>query len=352
MSPVDLPGIRSTGAPEETLDRLVEGFDRAKMRATARVERRSIAGVAFEISIAGEPMAQRILPALSGVASAGPADFSILVWDSATTGIPLPHLPWGPVDIGPRGEVAKATNDDIRTVFLAAAGALSVLDVRRRVGVFCVPDASRLPWYERAAPLRTLIHWALAAKGRSLVHAAAVASNGAGALLAGRGGSGKSTTAMLCLEAGFGYAGDDYVAIVNDGAVEAHAVYQSVKLAPSSIPFVPFLARALHLDSEPGAKGVAIVGDVAPERLAQSFPVRALVIPRVSGGASRLSRASGAEALRALAPTTLLQLSGADGATFSGLADVCRGLAAWHLDLGDDRDAIPRLVARAISESQ
>jgi len=98
--------------------------------------------------------------------------------------------------------------------------------------------------------------------------------------------------------------------------------------------------------------GVAMIGDLFPQQIAPTFPLRAVIVPSVVGGTSRLRRISGGAALRALAPTTLFQLPGSGAEAFAHVADVVRRLPAWSLELGDDRAEIPRLVARAIEDSR
>jgi hypothetical protein len=122
-------------------------------------------------------------------------------------------------------------------------------------------------------------------------------------------------------------------------------------LSASSLQWLPFLAPALHVAPHGDEKGVAILSELVPQQMATSFPLRAVIVPRVAGGISRLRRIRGGEALRALAPTTLLQLPGGGASAFAEVADLVRRLPAWSLELGDDRAEIPQLVARAIEES-
>jgi hypothetical protein len=316
-----------------------EAFAVAASRLGVFEEHIAIAGVAIHLRFAGDALRKRLLPALAHRIIAPVDDaVTLLIYDCASARMPQPNVPWRAEDVGVRGEVAVI--DSLRISLFAPSGALSVFDPERRVGVYVVRDAATLPSYERAAPLRTLLHWSLEAGGCRLAHAAAVATNAGGALLAGRGGSGKSTTSLLCLRAGMKYAGDDYVGIKADPAV-AHAIYATAKIDAHSLTLLDDVA--VHIEPRDGEKGVAFLDDVV-----SSFAIRALVLPRVTGGVSRLRRASGAEALRALAPTTVFQLPGNDGATFAWMASFARAVPAYALDLGDDRAAIPALVARAI----
>ncbi len=337
-------------------DELAAHFEEVALSGEHAVEL-AIAGIAFSIRFAGDAIRDELLPALSHHRRTGltPA-WRILVADSPGSSR-MPDFPWSLADVGMRGEVARATGGPFRTTYFGPSNALSTIDLDRRMAMFWVPDAHGLPWFERAAPLRTLLHWVLATHGIRLVHAAAVAPRGSarGALLAGRGGSGKSTTAMLCLGAGFDYAGDDYVAISipesSDDAVRAHGLFATAKLSATSLERLPFLATGLRLAPDGEEKGVVDLTSVSGERLTDAFGVAALIVPRVIGGVTRLGRATGADALRALAPTTLLQLPGNGDETFRELTRLAARVPAWSLDLGDDLDEIPRHVQRAIEEA-
>lgn len=327
-------------------------LERHQSLRAERSETLEIAGVPIRIRCAGADVVEALLPALAHhVRTRREPAFSILASDGWSG---MPPFPWRLEDVGPKGEVAAATDGPIRTAYFVGSHTLSVADLERRVAVCWTRDARELPWYERAAPLRTLLHWILSANGRSLMHAAAVApgERGPGVLLAGRGGSGKSTTALLCLGAGFRYAGDDYVAVTGDDGYRVHPLYGTAKLTRESLDRLPFLRPGLRVEPAGPEKGVVVLSDLPGGCPATSFPIAAVVVPRVAGlPQSRLRRASGAEALRALAPTTLFQLPGSGGAEFEGITALSRALPAWALELGTDFDAIPRLLAGLVAES-
>jgi hypothetical protein len=280
-------------------------------------------------------MRECLLPALAGHSTTHAVpDFTLHVWDS--TAPPFSSRP----EAGGGGDSANTRS--IRTSLADGSGAVSVADLEQRVGYFWVPDAQTLPWYERAAPFRTLLHWSLSTRSVHLMHAAAVSTEAGGVLLVGRGGSGKSTTALLCAAAGFAYAGDDYVAM---NGKRAHALYRSAKVEAASVSMLPHLSLAIA--PQRGEKGVALLADVA-----SSLPIVAIVAPRVTGGTSRIARTSAAHALRALAPTTLFQLRDDSARSLAAMGSLARALPSWSLDLGDDHAAIPELIAYAIEASR
>ena len=89
--------------------------------------------------------------------------------------------------------------------------------------------------WDWAAPLRAILHWWLGSHGVLQVHGGAVGTAEGGALVVGRGGSGKSTTALSSLAAGLRYAGDDFVAITTRPEPWVHSLYCSGKLDPGHL---------------------------------------------------------------------------------------------------------------------
>jgi len=176
-------------------------------------------------------------------------DFKILAWDSCHSGIPMWSPPWTTGDYLARGEIAGYNDNRFRAVFQLDSGVLSLYDAERQVGLWWMQDFAQLPLYERAAPFLLLFHWwhALNSRNSLLLHAAAVGTeNGAGLLLAGRGGSGKSTTAVACLlNDGWLYVGDDYCVVRVASEIPAvHSLYCSAKIDPKTLASFPSLGRS------------------------------------------------------------------------------------------------------------
>jgi len=190
-----------------------------------------------------------------------------------------------------------------------------------------------VPWWERAAPLRVALFWALSGPGRHFVHAGAVGDDRGGVLLAGASGSGKTTVALAALTHGLGYVADDYGLLNTTSQPHAIALYRtaSIRQAP---------------DDE--HKTVVDVAGLRPGVLRASLPVRAVIVPRIRGGRASLRRVAPAETLRALAPTTLLQFPFDDRAALGSLAALVRRVPCFALDVGDDASELAAAVERAL----
>jgi hypothetical protein len=160
-----------------------------------------------------------------------------------------------------------------------------------------------------------------------------------------KGGSGKSTTALACLEAGFEYVGDDYVVLSTDGAPVAHSVYGTAKLPFDDLDRFPGLSRFGAGKAGLGEKAVVHVGDWRPDLLRKRLLVDAVVMPQVTGGrATRVRPARRSDAVRALAPSTIFQLPQDGQVVLSAIAGVARAVPAFFLELGADLSAVPALL--------
>jgi hypothetical protein len=207
--------------------------------------------------------------------------------------------------------------------------------VRRRAAIWTA-DASRLPDWEHAFPLRTLLNWLLAPSASTLAHAAVVCEGERGLLLAGAGGSGKSTTTAACLEVGLETCGDDFVAVTGGVAPRAHALFDTLKLDERSLACFPRLAaHVANPDLAPATKARIHLSDVSPAQLRASCSLEAIVVPRLAPGEpTRLAPLSKTAVLRALAPSTLFLTRGAESETAAKLGALVRRLPTHELRIG------------------
>lgn len=289
-------------------------------------------------------------------------DFTIDAWDEANCHVPAPVSPWGTADYDDHGELRQSGwPPTLRARFNVHSGVLSMVDATRRAAIWWTRDATRLVEYERAAPFAILLHWwhlhCPPPEGPPFlaVHAAAVGTrDGGGLLLVGRGGSGKSTTTLACLAAGFQSAGDDYCLLrPTTPRPTAVSLYSSAKMSDGMLARFPcFTPAVANPQRPPGEKVLLLLAKDFSSRCVPTLPLRAILLPRVQAGSAetRLVPASAAAALQALAPSTifLFQRRRGEGAVLlSQLADVTRRLPAFHLQLGAEADPrrTPELLA-------
>lgn len=308
----------------------------------------SVAGLAMRVRAAGPAVVDALWPALSHHAETdAPADLTLHLWDLGSSGAPRPEAPAALfTDDGMLRH--HADTGDLRIRFDPTNQLLVAFDQRSRTAWCCVDDVAGITWWEQAAPLRWLLGWWLETEDRPMLHAAAVGGEQGAVLLAGPGGSGKSTTALAAAMAGMGYLGDDYTAVSFTDGPRVHSVYGTAKLRlddhdPAG-PLAPHLVRA---SPGPDDKAVVAMNGVPGVTMVCSAPVAAVVAVRVSpDGATRVVSMSRGQALAALAPSTILQLHGTGARAFSGLSRLVREVPVATLELGADRDEVVGTIER------
>jgi hypothetical protein len=311
----------------------------------------SVAGFTIALRFLGTALLPVITPALSHLRidpdSSGSPDLTVYLWDADSTGVALPRRPWGENDTLSRGDIRGFDDPVIRTAYTLGPNALSMLNTDTNVAVFCTTSAAHIPTDYRGSPLLVILSWWTSTKGLQYVHAGAVGTPQGGVLLVGKGGSGKSTSALSCLSSGLSYAADDYCLLdTRADPPYIHSIYNSAKLEADHIRSFPHLLPLVSNPQDLGiCKAVIYLNDHHPEKVTRGFPVKAVFIPRVTGKVdTHLTPASHVDGLRALAPSTLFQLSGAGEQNFALMASFARRIPSYFLDAGTDLDQIPTVI--------
>jgi hypothetical protein len=308
-----------------------------------------LAGYRIRLQFAGPALVPVIEPAFDHLAEHDgeqAADLTVRVWDAASTGVrPLPL----PADVLHRGETGpRYHGEDSGVVVHAADATLSVLDAKRKTALHYLPDAKNALWYQRATPLKDIVHAWTSGHDIQLIHAAAVGNRDGGVLIAGVAGAGKSTSSVACLRGGLAYAGDDYV-LVDIGRAFVHSLYSSAKLEWDNFDRHPELFRPGNSRADP--KAVAFLARDVPDRMALGFPLRALLLPTITGREeTRAVPTTTGRALLGLAPSTMLQMPGHDQQSLGAMARLVDGVPAFQLELGTDLSAIPDVVEAVLAE--
>ena len=300
----------------------------------------SLIGREVEVRVAGRALAERVLAPLGGAAAepTGTADLRVCLWDEEATGMPAPvPQPEPGVHLDP-GEDGVVWHRDSGGLTVIDRGQARIAGHRRR--------ASRLP--EERGLFVLLPLWYID-NGVSLVHAGLVADGDRGALLAGPGGSGKSTTALACCAAGFDYLGDDHVGIAETAAgFEGHALRATARIDPAVLAAHPFLACGGV--ASPGDDGKTVLA-LAERRRRSRTPITVVLLPRRSSAQTGLSPAPAGAALRALAPTSLVGLIGGGRWGMGRLAALLRSTPAFWLDLAGGPEAAAEHVRAALAQA-
>lgn len=308
----------------------------------------------IRLRFAGPALMPVLLPALKHVqveaGSSSPA-LTVYLWDSASTGVRMPPPAWSIDDYMTRGEVRGFNNDRFLAAFQHEAGILSLLDKRQAQAIFWAKNADEVSVAERAAPLRIILGWWMSYRGCQLVHAGGVGTSSGGVLIVGKGGAGKSSTALSCFLSPLGYAGDDYCLLAPAPQPTVFSLYSSAKIHAHDLlkfPFLePLVSNRRQLDKE---KAVCFLFEAHAGKLRSQFPLRAVLIPQLTGEReTRVVAAPRAAGLKALAPTTITQMPDAGGEVIQRIASVVRTVPCFYLNLGTEMSRIPDVIARLLA---
>ena len=328
---------------------MYEGARRAEEEAGCRLHDYSIAGYSVRLRIAGNGFADKLPGALAHLrrpADEAPA-LTVHAWDDVSTGTSLPRLVSRYLHfvqmhcfdyLGPRNEMSDFHGQRIRAIMHLDPVIVSLFDPVRSVALYWTHDVARIPIWDWGTPLRVILNEWAKLHGLFLTHSGAVGLPDGGVIFAGKSGSGKSTSALACLGHGaLRYAGDDYSLLSVTGQPRVHSLYSSAKLKGMSdferfAHLLPLVVNRDHLERQ---KALVLLNDAFPEKVTTGFPLRAILVPRVTGRAeTTIEPSSPIAALRALAPSTLLQLPGDGKETMARLSTLVRRVPAYTLNAG------------------
>ena len=256
---------------------------------------------------------------------------------------------------GPRGELLNLHGGSVVAFYHPGPDILSVVDLEADLGFFWKRDLSPLPYYEAGSPMRGLLHAWMREQGVQFVHGGAVGTESGGVLLAGRGGSGKSTSVLACLDSGLKYASDDYCMVGSPDSRhwDVYSLYNTAKLIGDS-DLAKFNGLASHVWNprrEPDEKVTIFLNESCPHKLIPQFPLRAILVPVITGQAdTRIEPCGAGAALMAMGPSSLAQLPASGSQDLNSIAQVVRGSPCFRLKLGTDLKQIPRAICQLLTQ--
>lgn len=341
-----------TSAPSRLawLEVLGANFDRAATTCDQYAERWfSIGGVRFKLCFAGTTITQIVSSAFEHLRVAddgNPAAITINIYDQRDSSLSLPSAPGNPEDFSPRGDIRNFNTAQIKIAFQPFGKILTAYDTTRRHGVVSYGDPHGIYNFERATPLRGLLNWCLRPFEVQLLHAGAVACEQGGVLLGGKGGAGKSNTALACLRSGMSFLSDDFCAVASKPVPTVYSLYSTARTRTGDWARLPFLELLADRQEQlPQDKELYYLRPAFAQHLIMHSPLRAILLPTVYARRPlEITPASPREALLALAPVTTSLLPDAGTEILANLSTLIRQLPCYRLYLGPDINAIPEAI--------
>ncbi len=308
----------------------------------------TIAGATLKIRFAGDRLIECLVPALAHleVPPAPHADAVFHVWDSESTGVEMAPPICPREHFTGRGDIWSMASRRFKAAFLGADLALALMDLETLTAIFWVQSAENLPYWAMASPMRSLMHWWMERRGFQLVHGAAVGLNGEGVLITGKGGLGKSTTALACLDAGMQYVADDILAVEPGPIPRAYSLYSTGKLEWSQmLRFPGFAPLARSHGSPDGDKAVLYLHPAFKDQLVPSLSLKAILTPAIADRPETdFAPLSRPIVERAAGFTTLTLLPYASRQTMAFIERLSASLPGFKLELGSDIAAVPAAI--------
>lgn len=311
----------------------------------------AFAGRRVRFRVAGLELAEHLMrpfmhlhcAAENGAFASDPTLLTVDVWDERAVHVPYPSADdREPFETRrPTGHGLLALSAATRFVRYECTAWVTWYDRAARRIIGWRASADRLSMHERTRPLPFLLPVWYADQGIQVIHAGLVARDNRGVLFCGANGAGKSTSSLACMCAGLDFLSDDHVGLeaTSDGAFIGHSVFASTRLEPDHLERFPELVS--HAISSPEwfeTKSLILVAEAMPERVRASVPIRAIALPFLTDtGRPQVMPIGRAAALRALAPSTLMQMPfGATADRFAELAQLTASVPAFRLELGRD----------------
>jgi len=351
------PALLSAGADEDLgFNIICDAFARAK-RMHPHAFRHStyvLAGQPIEMRIVRRRLAEVMDLPFAHLRSEDthlPAGLTVEIWDQAETNVSCQvGVTRHDLDLHPN----LKRSADGRYASYQLEHSLVHLDRQTGSIIGYVSNTEELSLYERGRPLHVPLSLWLKSRDMPVIHAGLVSKNGRGVLLAGPGGSGKSTSAITCASAGFSYLSEDLIGLqFSDSVFLGHSLYSSTFIEPDHLERFPLLgAHAITGKYLFEKKRLVLLSQIASLRFERACRINAIVLPRVvHRRESHFRRASKGEALLTLAPSSLLvgeRSYGLEG--FNKLAKLVEQVPCYWLELGSVLDEIPCVLEGMLSE--
>ena len=314
-------------------------FHHAVMQHGIQTQRFNIAGRSLRVEVAGDSIAALVFPAFAPLMAETPAaqeSGQLLIWADDD-------------------QHHSAVGEALGPMRLPNGGLLVPHALSSSAEAF-VPDHTMMLWGPpdglasgdiQAQPASSAIAAWLAQAGTLVLHAGAVGDRNGAALLLGRGGTGKSTTALACAIRGMGVLGDDFCAVTTSGPPIVHGIYATAKITHDSWRHLSLNAHpALARDSTD--KKVLALSDGCFIRKA---PIVAVIVLAKSSGDSAPTPLSRNDVMRALAPTALKATIGAYSLRqwLRTAAPLAREIPGFLVNIDWDLGAVARSIGDAIA---
>jgi hypothetical protein len=276
-------------------------------------------------------------------------DLTIDLWDEEQTKFPCP------VDlISDESQKLRTVTASKNSRILADQDSDTsiFLDRKDRRIIASFASAYKMNNYDLSKPFNRLLALWYRDMNVEVIHSSMISKNKKGILFLGEGGSGKTTSALSCLNDGFNYLGDDHVGLtkVND-IFFGYSLFASALINTNHFKQFPQLQKfELQKNIQRDAKSIIYFANEHSNKIDNSAEIAVLLLPKVVDSKHTSFRKAGkGETFLAVAPSSLrLQIS-PNKKAFDTISHLIDRIPSYCLELGTDLDEIPKCVNEIIN---
>lgn len=301
--------------------------------------------LALDLHTSNRSIADTLTPVIEHArdANRNVAGSRIIAVDAGASDFPFPpeHWPFETDTMDGRLRLCWRPEESVAMVSDESRGIWHLFDFRTMSGLYWVNSSKGLPFWEHGSPLRHFIQWtAIAcAPATSMVHGAVLSFNGHGVLLAGPGGSGKSTLTAAAIRSGWQTVGDDFI-LIDCGLpkITGYSIYDIMKLTGmAETLFADAVKLAINPHRKDTEKALVPISRAAETAFVGELQISDIAVVGLSDEtASRLVPASKFDVVAALAPSTMKVLRTGLQQTHTFCSQLARQLPAVKLVSGQD----------------
>ena len=226
-----------------------------------------------------------------------------------------------------------------------------LLDYQKKTIFFWINDFDTLSLSERASPIRLPLSLWFRNTSLFMCHAAGIGFNGTGVLLTGKGGSGKSTSTLSCLQTQLKYAGDDFVLVDSEKNI-VYSLYNIAKFNTEQLERFEHLKQYVsNVKHIPHEKGQIYINQDFSNEIINSFIVKSILLPTITGKKdTHIGTCSKIDAVKALIPSSVWILR-ADNNSIEKMKKFINSIPTYRLYAGTALEQIPVNIIKHLNEN-
>lgn len=250
------------------------------------------------------------------------------------------YKPDWPIEWFINGYAKELDTERFKVFYPSEMNRIYLFDQKLNIAIVLYTKVELIPWWEKTFSFRYVFHWWTLGFNAQLIHSGAILHRKAGAyLITGASGSGKSTTCLNLLRAGFNYLGDDYVWIEKEDDWKVYCLYQTVKIVKSTLQerFPELEDVVLNKQLIGSEKYVLDCGNVYPNSMCKSATILGIIIPKINySKISSRAKASTQSAILSIAPSTLYHLPHNREIAYKKIVKLCVSVPVYSWSLAVD----------------